>query len=84
MEPYRPLVDERVREMHRAGYEELNQPAKAELLGVLTEPMTLGDHTGPFMVMLHRLIASLTRCYAGEQKQLEIPTLCPPTTTIGQ
>jgi len=77
MEPFRPLVDDRVREMHRQGFEEdLNQPAKAELLGVLTHPMQLGDQTGPLMVMLHRMIASLVRCYAGEQKQLEIPTPC--------
>ncbi len=80
MEPFRPLIDDRVREMHRAGHEQLNQPAKAELLGILTTPMVLGDQTGPLMTMLHRLLASLTRCYAGEQKQLEIPTPCPPTS----
>jgi len=76
MEPFRPLIDDRVREMHRQGYDQLNQPAKAELLGVLTQTMQLGDQTGPLMVMLHRMVASLTRCYAGESKQLEIPT-CP-------
>jgi CRISPR-associated protein Cas1 len=76
MEPLRPVVDDRVREMHRLGYEVLNQPAKAALLVVLTQPMRLGDQTGPLMVMLHRLVASLVRCYAGEAKQLEIPTPC--------
>lgn len=73
IEPFRPLVDDRVREMHRQGYDELNQPAKAELLSLLTTPMTLDDQTGPMMVMLHRLAASLVRCYAGEQRTLEIP-----------
>ncbi len=73
MEPFRPLVDDRVREMHRQGYETLNQEAKGELLEVLTETMQLVEQTGPLMVMLHRLVASLVRCYAGEQKQLEIP-----------
>jgi len=77
MEPLRPLVDDRVREMHRQGYDELNQPAKAALLEVLTQRMKLGDQTGPLMVMLHRLAASLVRCYAGEAKQLEIPIPCP-------
>lgn len=82
MEPFRPLVDERVREMHRQGFDgELNQPAKAELLGVLTQSMKLGDQTGPLMVMLHRMVASLVRCYAGEQKQLEIPVSCPRLTS---
>jgi len=76
MEPLRPVVDDRVREMHRLGYEALNQPAKAALLEVLTLSMRLGEQTGPLMVMLHRLVASLVRCYAGESKRLEIPTPC--------
>ncbi len=73
IEPFRPLVDDRVREMYRQGYEELNQPAKAELLELLTQRLRLGEETGPLMVMLHRMVASLVRCYAGEAKQLEIP-----------
>jgi CRISPR-associated protein Cas1 len=76
IEPFRPLVDDRVREMHRQGYEELNQPAKAELLGLLTQPMKLGEQAGPLMVMLHRTVASLVRCYAGEAKRLELPEPC--------
>ena len=80
IEPFRPLVDDRVREMHRQGYEELNQPAKAELLGMLTQGMHLHGNgeapmKGPLMVMLHRMVASLVRCYAGESKQLEIPVV---------
>jgi CRISPR-associated protein Cas1 len=73
IEPFRPLVDDRVRAMHRQGFSELNQPAKAELLGLLTLPMRLGEQTGPLMVMLHRTVASLARCFAGEAKRLEIP-----------
>ena len=41
---------------------------------LLTVPMAIGTQTGPLMVMMHRLIASLVRCYAGEQRKLEIPT----------
>lgn len=78
IEPFRPLVDERVREMHRQGHETLNQPAKAELLNLLAEPMTLAstpdEISGPLMVMLHRMTTSLARCYAGESKRLDIPT----------
>jgi hypothetical protein len=59
--------------MHRQGYDQLNQPAKAELLELLTTSMSLADQTGPLMVMLHRLAASLVKCYAGEQKHLDIP-----------
>jgi CRISPR-associated protein Cas1 len=73
IEPFRPLVDDRVREMYRQGFDELNQAAKAELLNLLTEPMQLGEQTGPLMVMLGRFVASLVRCYTGEAKKLEIP-----------
>jgi CRISP-associated protein Cas1 len=76
IEPLRPLVDDRVREMHRQGYEELNQPAKAELLEILTDRVTLGsgeENVGPLMVQLHRYVASLVRCYSGECRELAIP-----------
>jgi CRISPR-associated protein Cas1 len=74
IEPFRPLVDDRVREMYRQGFDELNQEAKAELLNLLIQPMQLGEQTGPLMVMFGRLVASLVRCYTGEAKKLEIPT----------
>ncbi|HVT26844.1 MAG TPA: CRISPR-associated endonuclease Cas1 [Lacipirellulaceae bacterium] len=73
MEPLRPLVDDRVREMHRQGYEELNQAAKAALLEVLADRVRLGDDVGPLMVELHRYVASLVRCYAGGDRELQIP-----------
>lgn len=76
MEPLRPLVDDRVREMYRQGYDELSQPAKAALLEVLTHRMRLGNGTGPLMAMLHRQVASLVRCFSGESRKLEIPTPC--------
>jgi CRISPR-associated protein Cas1 len=76
IEPLRPLVDDRVREMQRQGYDELNQPAKAELLEILADRVALGaseDNIGPLMVQLHRYVASLVRCYTGEATKLEIP-----------
>lgn len=73
IEPFRPLVDNRVREMYARGYEELNQAAKSELLNIVVQPMQLGEQTGPLMVMFSRLTASLVRCFTGEAKKLEIP-----------
>jgi len=78
IEPLRPLVDDRVRELHRQGYEELNQPTKAALLEILTERVSLGsgeENVGPLMVQLHRYVASLVRCFQGEAKALEIPMI---------
>jgi CRISPR-associated protein Cas1 len=82
MEPLRPLVDDRVREMYRQGYDQLNQPAKSELLEVLTQPMQLGEQSGPLMVMLHRMTASLVRCYAGEERTLQVPTPLAESATV--
>jgi CRISPR-associated protein Cas1 len=79
IEPLRPLVDDRVREMHRQGYEELNQPAKAALLEILADRVRLGDDVGPLMVQLHRYVASLVRCFAGEARELQIPVADEPS-----
>ena len=76
IEPLRPLVDARVRALHESGETELNPGSKAELLKVLTAELRVGDQTGPLMVALHRLIASLVRCFEGSAKQLDIPVAC--------
>lgn len=73
IEPLRPLVDDRVRNMHRQGYESLTQEAKSCLLELLTTTTELGGQTGPLMAMIHRYVSSLVRCYAGECLKLEIP-----------
>jgi CRISPR-associated protein Cas1 len=76
MEPLRPLVDDQARELFRQGYEELSQEAKARLLEILQEPVRIARRRGPLMVSLHRMVASLVRCYQGEDKRLEIPRAC--------
>ncbi len=76
VEPLRPLVDRRVYELHELGYTDLDQHAKAALLELLTLPVRMGGETGPLMVNLHRMVASLVRCYQGKAKQLEIPEAC--------
>lgn len=73
IEPLRPLVDDRVRELHRQGHEELNQPAKAALLEILADRVRFGDEVGPLMVELHRYVASLVRCFTGDDRELQIP-----------
>jgi CRISPR-associated protein Cas1 len=73
MEPLRPLVDRRVRELQRQGHEELEPQAKAGLLTLLADPVRMGHERGPLMVNLHRMVASLVKCYQGEADRLEIP-----------
>jgi CRISPR-associated protein Cas1 len=76
IEPLRPLVDARVRALHESGETELNPGSKAELLKLLTAEVRVGEQAGPLMVALHRLVASLVRCFEGNAKRLEIPMVC--------
>lgn len=73
MEPLRPLVDDRARELFRQGYDRLHQEAKAGLLNLLADPVIMGREHGPLMVKLHRMTASLVRCFRRESKRLELP-----------
>jgi CRISPR-associated protein Cas1 len=75
LEPLRPLVDVRVEWLARAGFKEINRESKIQLLAVLTETVEVADGKGPLMVALERVTASLVRCYAGEQKKLDLPKL---------
>ena len=77
MEPLRPLVDARVRELARLGQTALSPITKAALLQLMTQEATTGGEAGPLMVTLHRYVASLVKCYAGESEQLEIPEYVP-------
>jgi CRISPR-associated protein Cas1 len=75
MEPFRGFVEARVKQICEAdgAPDELTQPLKARLLEVLYDPVTISGFQGPLMVALHRTAASLQRCFAGEQEQLELP-----------
>lgn len=74
IEPLRPLVDHRVKELLDQQKVELDQPTKAALLDILTWEVRVGDQTGPLMVCLHRMVASLVRCFVGEAQSIEFPT----------
>jgi len=77
VEPFRGFVDAKVRGIVRGGDfdGELDQQTKAKLLEVLYEPVIIAGIEGPLMVALHRTAASLARCFAGEQKEIELPQL---------
>ncbi len=77
VEPFRGYVDAKVKEIVEGdgAPDDLNQGLKARLLEVLHETVVIGGCTSPLMVGLHRTMASLQRCFAGEQEQLELPEL---------
>lgn len=74
IEPLRPLVDARVRQLHHLGrgQDGLDQPTKASLLSLLTHPVQTG-RTGPLAVALHRTTASLLDGYRSPRAKLVLP-----------
>ncbi len=77
LEPFRGFVESKVRQICECegAIQELDQPTKAKLLEVLYEPVTIAGFKGPLMVGMHRTAASLQRCFAGEQKHLDLPKI---------
>jgi CRISPR-associated protein Cas1 len=76
MEPFRPLVDEKVFEiMQNYNEQELNTKIKAELLQVLTRTVYFKDEKSPLMVALQKTASSLQQCYTGDRKKLKYPKL---------
>lgn len=78
LEPLRPLVDAavyRIMAAVPAKDEPIVTPAaKQVLLGLLARDVELAGQSGPLMVQLHRMAASLWDCYAGERETLDLPT----------
>ncbi|WP_269223510.1 type II CRISPR-associated endonuclease Cas1 [Flavobacterium sp. IMCC34518] len=76
MEPFRPLVDEKVFEIMQAYDEqELNTKIKSELLQVLTRTVYFKEEKSPLMVALQKTASSLQQCYTGERKKIKYPKL---------
>ena len=81
LEPLRPVVDERVRQLLMFGQSDLDQPTKAALLELLAVPTETDEGRGPLLVALHRYAASLVQCFQGTARRLEIPRPCESADT---
>lgn len=77
MEPLRPAVDRRVRALWLNGQSQIDRETKTELLGVLTETVAFGEETGPLLVSLSKMMATLVGVLEGSRKKLEIPVPTP-------
>jgi CRISPR-associated protein Cas1 len=76
MEPFRPIVDEKVYEiMQNFDEEELNTAIKAELLQILTRTVYFKEEKSPLMIALQKTSSSLQQCYTGERKKIKYPKL---------
>ena len=82
MEPFRPIVDEKVFEiMKRHQEQELNTTIKAELLQMLTQTVYFKEEKSPLMVGLQKTASSLQHCFTGDRKKIKYPKLWNLTDT---
>lgn len=76
MEPFRPIVDEKVFEiMQNYDEHELNTLIKSELLQILTRTVYFKTEQSPLMVALQKTASSLQQCYTGGRKKIKFPKL---------
>jgi CRISP-associated protein Cas1 len=77
IEPFRGFVDKKVLSMVNGvdAEQDLDQHSKAAILELLYEPVKIAGFSGPLMVGLHRTMASLQRCFAGQQNKLDLPQI---------
>ncbi len=77
MEPYRPFVDRLVLDWtaDHGTNAEVDQAAKAHLLGVLTMDTRIDNRQRPLMLALSETTSSLADCFEGKRKTLKYATL---------
>ncbi len=82
MEPFRPIVDEKVYQiMQRYDEQELNTLLKSELLQILTRTVYFKEEKSPLMVGLQKTASSLQQCFTGQRKKIKYPKLWNSTDT---
>ena len=76
MEPFRPIIDEKVYEItQRYKEQELNTEIKSELLQIITRTVYFKDEKSALMVALQKTASSLQQCYTGDRKKIKYPKL---------
>lgn len=76
MEPFRPIVDEKVYALMQENCTEaLTTQSKAALLEILTRTVYFKDEKSPLMVGLSKTTASLQQCFLGDRKRIKYPKL---------
>ncbi len=77
MEPFRPFVDDIVRQIVMSGedYNELNKTLKQHLLGIPALDIVIDGEKSPLMVGLQRTTASLVKCFEGDSRKVLYPEI---------
>ena len=83
MEPFRPVVDLKVWQLHRAGEQHVTPDTKRALVRVLYDDMQTAQGVTPVMVCMQRLATSLAQVYLGERPKLDLPLPSLPLSLAG-
>ncbi|MCW5258095.1 type II CRISPR-associated endonuclease Cas1 [Verminephrobacter aporrectodeae] len=73
VEPFRPMVDLKVWQLHKAGESHVTPDTKRALVRVLHEDMQTAAGVTPVMVCAQRLATSLAQVYLGDRPKLDLP-----------
>jgi CRISP-associated protein Cas1 len=73
MEPFRPMIDLKVWQLHRNGEKEISPETKRALVRTMYDDMQTSAGATPVMVCVQKLCTSLAQVYLGERDKLDLP-----------
>lgn len=73
MEPFRPMMDLKVWQLHQLGEDEVTPESKRALVRTLYDDMQTSAGATPVMVCAQKLATSLAQVFMGEKDKLDLP-----------
>jgi len=73
MEPFRPMIDLKVWQLHKHGESQITPESKRALVRTLYDDMQTSAGATPVMVCAQKLAVSLAQVFMGEREKLDLP-----------
>jgi CRISPR-associated protein Cas1 len=73
MEPFRPVIDLKVWQLHQHGESQVTPESKRELVRALYDDMQTSAGATPLIVCTQKLAVSLAQVFMGERNKLDLP-----------
>lgn len=73
MEPFRPVIDLKVWQLHQHGESQVTPESKRELVRTLYDDMQTSAGATPLIVCTQKLAVSLAQVFMGERNKLDLP-----------
>ena len=84
MEPFRPVIDLRVWQLRKEGFDQVTPETKRALVRTLYDDMLTDAGATPVMVCTQKLATSLAQVYLGERAKLDLPWPALPISLAAQ